>query len=118
GLHTEMHRPMDALTVLEPALQHHLRCGAWRWLLSAAAYCIRPLLETAHAELAAVVLGAVVGELDAHPETRRATVYVDQTSLLRDVSMVIGDVAAAELFDEGRRRSLEDVARQLVPTTS
>jgi hypothetical protein len=59
---------LDALTVLEPILQHHLRCGARRWLLSAAAYCIRPLAETDHAELAAVVLGAVIGELDAHPQ--------------------------------------------------
>jgi hypothetical protein len=118
ALHAQMHRSIDALTVLEPTLQHHLRCGARRWLLSAAAYCIRPLVETDHAELAAVVLGAVVGELDAHPQTRRATVYVDQASLLRDLSTVLGDVAAAELFDDGRRRSLEDVARQLVRTTS
>jgi hypothetical protein len=34
------------------------------------------------------------------------------------LSTVLGDVAAAELFDDGRRRSLEDVARQLVRTTS
>ena len=114
ALHTQMHRPIDALTVLEPTLERHLRSGAGRWLLSAAAYCIRPLLETDHAELAAVVLGAVVGELDAHPRTRRATVYVDQTSLLRDLSTRLGAVAAERLLDGGRRRSLEDVARQLV----
>jgi hypothetical protein len=50
--------------------------------------------------------------------TRRATVSVDQALLLRDLSTVLGDVAAAELFDDGRRRSFEDVARQLMRTTS
>jgi hypothetical protein len=114
ALHTEMHRPIDALTVLEPTLQHHLRCGARRWLLSSAAYCIRPLLETDHAELAAVILGAVVGELDAHPHTRRATVYVDRESLLRDLSTCLGDRATENLMDDGRGRSLEGVARQVV----
>jgi predicted ATPase len=114
ALRSEMHRPIDALTVLEPTLQHHLRCGARRWLLSSAAYCIRPLLETDHAELAAVVFGAVVGELDAHPQTRRATVSVDQASLLRDLSAVLGDAATDNLVEDGRRRSVEDVARQVV----
>jgi hypothetical protein len=118
ALHTQMHRPIDALTVLEPTLERHLRSGAERWLLSAAAYCIRPLLETDHAELAAVVLGAVVGVLDAHPRTRRATVYVDQKSLLRDLSTHLGAEVAEKLVDDGRRRSLEDIARQLVRAIS
>jgi hypothetical protein len=109
-----MHRPLDALAVVEPTLERHLRSGAARWLLSAAAYCIRPLLEADHAELATLVLGAVLTALDARPGTRRATVYVDQASLQRDLSTRLGDAAVEQLLADGRRRPLEDIARQLV----
>jgi predicted ATPase/class 3 adenylate cyclase len=118
ALHTTMHRPLDALAVLEPTLERHLLSGAARWVLSAAAYCIRPLLEADHAELATLVLGAVLRALDARPRTRRATVYVDQASLQQDLRARLGDAAVEQLLDDGRRRPLDDTARQLVQAIS
>jgi hypothetical protein len=102
------------LTVLLPTFERHLRSGAARWLLSAAAYCIRPLLDTDNADLATLVLGAVLGALDAHPQTRRALVHVDQAKLREDLDARLGQVAMEQLLADGRRLALEDVARQIV----
>jgi hypothetical protein len=41
-------------------------------------------------------------------------VSVDHASLLRDLSTVLGETATENLVEDGRRRSVEDVARQVV----
>jgi hypothetical protein len=118
ALHAARQRPHEALGVLQPMLERHVRSGATRWLLAAAASCARPLLDTGRSELAALVLGTVSAALDARPAARRALIYVDRAALEHDLRGRIGDEATEELLAAGRTCVLEDVARQVIEAVS